>query len=769
MHRIVLVALAVIAISAIGGAAYWVNRGAPPSAVDAQGAQSASRTSGRTGESAGTPRLAVTTTENLNRIVLAWGEARSRVEDSEASDTSEAPPPPTGNAQDDKDGQGTDVQSVSAATVQPPSTRDGEDFAGVFEDAGTQRALVTIYADPFENELIGYLDRTERFQLVDSSNVYRLFREMTENQPVPPEVTDMIAQAQEEARRSQRSAQILELMPSLIASGSRGTQEITANLQEIGRRADIDYLLILGFGEPNFSLDTETLAYSDTHRHVVRANPTFTIRLLDVESGSIVLADQARLEGGLAIEVDHDTLAGGLTRTEAQRIIGEVNYDHFSRIAASVSAAVLNEINPATIASLAPDIVLTRGRTDGVSVGAEYDVYRISMIDDPSGARIRGPRRSLGQVRIIQADENVSIARRIDSDTTEFAVGDRVDIPLNVRSDDPEVTPTGLAATAGNRTSTDPLGEAREGRRQLGAATRDSAAPRIAVGEFETRGEGLSTAAIGDISENLEDYFSGFEDDVRRGITRSLAGDPRFVVLSRQDLDRIQQEYDLARQTTSSGAVAGRPQVDIAGYIVTGSLRFDLERERRTASLGGQTRELASRYHLNATGEVQIVGTDGQVVAAERVPLRRTLQSAEYAALERVESELAAELAETATALIRTSLYPIQVAGQSAGGNYIITAGRGVVEIGTRLRAFSVGDPVTDPVSGVIIAEGSREFAGMLTVTDVDDNVSYATPDDTAVQLDRGDRIEIAPHDDAGDRDQTTQPATTEPARARPF
>ena len=217
MHRIVLVALAVIAISAIGGAAYWVNRGAPPSAVDAQGAQSASRTSGRTGESAGTPRLAVTTTENLNRIVLAWGEARSRVEDSEASDTSEAPPPPTGNAQDDKDGQGTDVQSVSAATVQPPSTRDGEDFAGVFEDAGTQRALVTIYADPFENELIGYLDRTERFQLVDSSNVYRLFREMTENQPVPPEVTDMIAQAQEEARRSQRSAQILELMPSLTA------------------------------------------------------------------------------------------------------------------------------------------------------------------------------------------------------------------------------------------------------------------------------------------------------------------------------------------------------------------------------------------------------------------------------------------------------------------------------------------------------------------------------------------------------------------------
>ncbi|MEL6831293.1 MAG: hypothetical protein AAFO63_14270, partial [Pseudomonadota bacterium] len=378
-------------------------------------------------------------------------------------------------------------------------------------------------------------------------------------------------------------------------------------------------------------------------------------------------------------------------------------------------------------------------------VGDEFDVQqvrkdasgqRIRVLDPATGIELSPPTDVIGRVRVseVSLNSNVATVRTVQGDAMMFEHGDGV-------------TRVG-SAMAGASTREPGFGARPQHSDTLKLGVQRSAdnAARVAVSEFEI--VGLSD---GQTVNQLQELIA-------RSLTRRLSGDRRYQVVNRQDLDRIQDEFDLSLEVRGELPSGQRAPVSIAGYIVSGVVEIDEDEVRRTISLRGESRDLPSIFELRASGEVSIVDTRAEIIAAEQVLITQRVRSSDLGEAG-PRGALADEFSKTAASLLRSTLYPLRVVQiQEGSGNFVINGGiDSGLEVGATLNAYAIGAPVIDFDTGIELAPGSRTLVGTLTVIDVTDQISTAEASVLDAELKVGSLVEV-----------TQRPAAARPAATTP-
>lgn len=641
-----------------------------------------------------------------------------------------------------------DTQSEVEVRQQPQS-----ELERLAKSVCVQNLLYDILTNRFEGQLSGALSASERFDVAEPSAVITAFESMLASR-----ANSVDANAQKVAEQLGRKSPIgglTKLLGNAFTDNSdatdQGLQEAvwlrngnasTADFSKIADELDVDYFLFVGVGEPNFYFDAVNRAYQDNQAILLRANPFFTYRLYDVKNKRIVYAAQERLDGGLAIDLNRSAFGRAVranfgARDALRATFADIEFKQFSAVSSAVARMVLDSVSPASLivsdlGTGEPSLVINRGSNDGVRAGDEYIVRQVQkdvsgkpvqIFDPGTGIELSPPTNKIGRVRVteVSLNSNLATVSGISGNVEDFSTGDLIFTEA-----------TESLAAPGSPNGSNAIISTASAKRRLGVAKPSGDEALIVVSEFDV--VGLDDRAT----------VAQLKELIVRSLTRRLTGDRRFRVVTRRDLDLIQEEYDLSIEVQGDYATGERAPVSIAGYIVSGVVEIDEDEIRRTIALRGQSRDLPSIFELRASGEVSIIDPKSVVIAAEQVRISQRVRSSD---LEEAgpRGALADEFSRSAARLLRTSLYPLRVVQvQEGAGRYVINGGDDSgIEMGTILNAFSIGEPVIDFDTGVELSPGSRTLAGTLKVIDVADQISTAEADQLTGTLARGAIVEI--------------------------
>lgn len=672
----------------------------------------------KTDEKSDYPRMAVATVENLIKISQERQKLVQKQEEKEARDNTSGAVKLGNDIEDDEE-----YQEKQKAQIE-----DG------LNDPSMQNTLIQAYASQFENELSGTLASSQRFAIADTSKLLEAYDLLLSKSPAPEKKSVFGFLGKKANNDEQGKGSVMEnVRNATVPQGLR--RDLTAVGEELG----IEYILLVNMNEPRFFLDWDSAAYSEKSRPLLRANPIFVFRLLDIKNSKIVVAGQARLPRGLSIDMSRTALQrlvsaksdSKSTSQAFEAVRAELNYAQLDQVSGIVRQRVLDAVFPPMIASIGTDIVIDRGAADGLRAGDKFEVVSIGKIKSGSGKKaveIDAPGEVKGQIEVVRVEENVAVVRQT-AQLVEFSVGDRV---------------RHIEAATGNENN------AGGGRTGNGGSER----AKLGTGISQEQGSGIERARVAvtnfdiQITSGAKETgldFKPIQNELARAISRRLTGDPRFVVLSRQDLDRIREEDRL--KNGDSIFVGEGAKFDRANYLVGGTIRIDTDILTNTANMRGKRADVSTQYTLIASGEVAIVDSASTQIAAERVVTKRNVRSAAQAQDERLWSDLVADFATQAGRLLQVNLYPIKVQSDvNDDGPVVINAGSAIgLAVGDIVTAYNIGKPVIDFDSKVVLAPGVRKHAGTLRVANVDKLVSYLEFTGQPFVLSRGDEIVIEP------------------------
>lgn len=695
-----------------------------------------------------TRRIAIASRESLLALVQETKQNRTEQrncidERSKKSDVA--------NAQDNA-GDGSNIHGVDTSDASP--AQDGADakqdatFGGVdpavlacqFESPEVNQALIEVMSNRLESQLSGFLAQSGRLSVAEPSSVLAAFQRFTPTPTLDQEKINQLADKVQQAEakksllgrtREDFSEQIRSLLDQADKPSSTNAA-LATDFSVIAEELGAEYFLFVDLYDPDMYLDATRGAYQSGQRIILRANPLFVYRLYDVANQRVVLSSQGRLGDGLAIDLDKSVIgrlwdAGFSSDSNAIESAGDavrsdLQFERLEAVAAMIGRAVLDEIAPAQIASadqkaLSDPVIITRGSNDGVQEGDTFDVRQpeldqdnkpVVVIDPATGAVLDTPTTVAGQITVTEVapSSNSATARRVGEAGRFFRQGDLL-IPLTGSL-------AGRAETA-SASSRSPVVAASAGAGPLGSNIKSDRAARIAVTEFDV--SGISTYSVrGDLQEQLV-----------LAMTRRLMSDKRYQVVDRHDLDRIQEEYDLSQEIQGRIPVGDRAPVQIAGYLVTGTLDVGEEETRRSVSLRGETQALPSTFQLRASGEVRILDSASAVVAAKRIDIRKKVTRSGLGDAGAI-GALADAYAFEAAKVLRNELYPLKIVQVSPDGKtFVINGGEDVgLTKSLVVNVYALGEPVIDPDSQIVLSKGARTFVGTLRVTDVDGSISSA-------------------------------------------
>jgi curli biogenesis system outer membrane secretion channel CsgG len=403
------------------------------------------------------------------------------------------------------------------------------------------------------------------------------------------------------------------------------------------------------------------------------------LRIVDVKTSTVVGARSLRAA------VSDDWFAGKAADRDTLAFLDDVG-----RLAA---AAVLDVAFPARIIKLEP-MVLSRGSNDGVQKGDRYDILREGEgIRGETGAVIGRLKTSVGQVEVLEAQENIALVKPVAG--RDFKVRD-------------------LAAAISSRGG-DSQGarEAREAREPQPPPLRRGEAevqlPRIAIGLMRSG----STAA--EERKNI----AVFTDTI---ISR-LAQTKRFRVMDRQEVEQLLTEQLAQALEQNRGLKSAMGTLKGADYLAYGSVSvFVLEKE--VVKLPHSSRTFEQQVG-RVEGNVRIVeARSGEIKESRKVAVRKDLEAGGEKS--RLVTNLADAFAEEVVSVLMQAIYPIKVVAVAPDGTIYVNRGAdGGLSAGERLSAYRPGRTIVDPDTGARLGTEESEV-GEVVLREVEDARSKA-------------------------------------------
>ncbi|MBC7769485.1 MAG: hypothetical protein H7124_11925, partial [Phycisphaerales bacterium] len=548
--------------------------------------------------------------------------------------------------------------------------------------AGLARALQDSSLDGLGNEIADRLIDSRRFQVKDTSQFMSALRDISRQAADEGEELSMVERLRFWERREQRQSSNDQESRTENDTELRATLERVSSFNEAdfrgaGRALNADYVLVVAIQPLGVRREVVSDPYSSTRHSELRWGPTVIYRVFEVATGNVVLAEERTVSPVIVVrETD---------RTESE-IRRELEQGLNDRVADMVTGHIMSVLAPARIVSTSDDrITINRGSNDGVR---EHDVYEVQReMDEVRDVRGDGPdarsgpslerrRESLGQLRILTVQENISTAAAVEG---TFARGD---IVITTPGSSRAIT---VANAGGADQGETPLGE--------GQNAAPGGRASLAVGEF----------AVALLEPVTWRYPPAPHEQLSLGVAGNLAQSGQVNILARADIDRLRRERELmARSQGIEDADVDRG-LATAGNLLTGEVRISATQAGESISVGGESRQTRTAWRLVATGSMRVQTTDGRTIYS--VPVRTERPGAPTNSTA-VSSLIDAFAADGAAALL-VQLYPIRV---SAGAANTLVLDRGPevgLREGTRLAVFNV-DPNTR----------TRQRLGEVIVTD---------------------------------------------------
>jgi curli biogenesis system outer membrane secretion channel CsgG len=504
--------------------------------------------------------------------------------------------------------------------------------------------------------------------------------------------------------------------PTVWATGTLAAyNDLLKELKDLGTAVGAHYLVLGHLEKLSRTSESVPIPYL-RGRTLTRVghDARLRLRIVDVKTATVIGATSFRLQ------VSDDLFQGKVSDRDEHSFL-----DDIGRVAAT---AVLDVAFPARLIRLNP-MVVSRGANDGVQQGDRFDIQREGdELRGETGAVIGRLKSRIGQVEVIEAQENVSLVQPVEG--RGFQVRD-------------------LAVTDLRRTGGGEGVPGRAAEAQGAPLRRDeppSQLPRIAVGLIRSG----STAA--EERKNI----AVFTDTIISRLTQTR----RFRVMDRQEVEQLLTEQLAQALEQGRGLKSAMGSLKGVDYMAFGSVAvFALEKE--VTKLPGSTRTFEQQVG-RVEGNLRIVDArSGEIRESRKVPVRKELAAS--AEKTRLVTNLADAFAEEVVAVLMHALYPIKVVAVAQDGTVYINRGDdGGLAKGEQLRAYRPGKAIVDADTGVRLGTEETEV-GEVVIHDVEDARSKG-----AVVSGRGVAVgDVLKRDPAG-RPQGSAPIARAPESSRP-
>lgn len=660
-----------------------------------------------------------------DRLVLLLAEAALKSPAAEAQDEAAK-----SEASDKKSGEGEKDEQASSAGV----------AAKQAEISLSTEDLRQILGAQLEGQLTGALAATKRFNPLEVTQVQAAIDKLRRAENPEEDGKN------EAARADAGPLAVVEKMlgsaretaaTGIGADGDAQSQRISsrqefsrrlidgANLADVGSSLQADYFLFVTIDEPIFSYRYVRTRLGK-NRLIFTAQPTYLYRLFNVRTGTVELAGVARLPEALTEALDLDAREGVVAadesgvlrgRESATRAISSLTFRVNEIVSRLVVQSILNQVSPAKVVRAGSRITINRGANDGIAAGQEFEVYRLGAEirdEGETGALLEREERYIGVVRVA--------AVQAASATVESAGGEAPVVGDVLRS-------AALTATAANLSD-------RAGEQAASSSSSGMALGEAAILEQRAGGVERPLVAVGEVSVQWVERNQRAEQASKR-FADALQRSKRITVLPRADLQRLLRERALNNEAAgdlTSDEAQGLAQ---SGYIVTGEARVEKSTSQDSVTFEGVTRKTGPvRTVYKAVGSFRAQTIDGKAAAAVEANVTRSGAGSE------VEQSAVDALMEAGAEQLLRVLFPIKVIRRE-GSQVVLAGGADAgLQVGQRVKVFSVGAPVVDPVTGVVLSQGSRTPLGDLVVRTVEEAASTAIFEGAAFAVKAGDVVE---------------------------
>ena len=613
---------------------------------------------------------------------------------------------------------GEEAPLVAILTQKTVATPLSLSVEGETEDEAAEAARARLAAgmlmrgamDYLSGNLANSIRRTGRLQVVETTRIERVLREISGEVPADDDVSfdrpaqpAMPTEEQGAVERALRNAMTaLGFGPGGEGPIDDGSGAAAADLANAAETLGANYILVVYVTEPKYESFIRSIPDTNRHVHVLRAAPTISYRLFDGVTGTVILADVSQQYQPLEFVYDHGTVP---TNSEISREYVALE----QRIAKEIVTNIVDTVFPAQVSLTDPTdpdvIVIDRGARDGIQVGDEFEITR--SIGQAVGANnitiAEHARELVGRARVTRLQDTLSFITPIEGGP--FVRQDYVEIfgsgyDLRRKQQRGEGSEGGVGAAA----SQSPAPALGIDMRRANESGEPDNRPRVAVREVDVSYIDCSSCSAADPHKSL----------LPQALLNELQNEQRIVSLSRQDLEAMLQERNFSDNAAGRSIRAGLEGMTGAHYVLTGEATVAPRTRVSTQRVAGQEVESSRTTTLYVSGPFRNLDAEtSQLVKSASVDF--TLPGgASQSNLQRASDRVA----ELVTADLMIKLCPLAVLKVVSNQQIELSSGlQAGLKEGMRLQAFSVGQEIQDIYGGR--SDSGRLATGQLVVTDV--------------------------------------------------
>ncbi len=458
----------------------------------------------------------------------------------------------------------------------------------------------------------------------------------------------------------------------------------------MGSLKGCDYL-VLGSLQ-NFSMEEQVIKLPNSTRvmTVLDGFSEGNMRLVDARSGDIMESRKISVQTQLDIQAGEDRLIAALADSYADQVV----------------ANLLNAVYPIKVATALPDgtVYVNRGADGLLKKGAVLDVMHPGqkILDPDTGVELGTVESKIGQIELIQVDENRSIGKVIQG--SGMQPGDL----LKLVSD-------GVLSPA-----------ASPGVRSGGSLAASGTAAAVTASQSSPGKKGKATLALAKITLNARQKFDdnsrvsaikeGTLDQITDIMADSLDKTNRFTMMERREIDQVIDEKTFQAIAAGSDIRDYLKELQGADYLIVGELtNFYLHIVKKKVPY-------LDEVQVDITGVIEgnhriVDSHTSAVIATDKIRIKRKFRNIGF---EEIRTQLIDQYAQESADGIVQRIYPMKILGVMPDGAVFINRGTDAgIKVGSTFTVQRPGQELIDQDTGISFGVAETPV-GTIKITSVE-------------------------------------------------